>query len=81
MFLTDKIKMMKYQPKLNNKKKCTPSLYWVIPEKAQAGGLRIWNFQDSGIKNNVEFPGYQKKNYMEFPEVLIFGVLEFPSEM
>ena len=80
MFLTDKIKMMKYQPKLN-KKKVHTLLILGYSRKSQAGGLRIWNFQDSGIKNNVEFPGYQEKNYMEFPEVLIFGVLEFPSEM
>ena len=55
--------MMKYQPKLNLKK-CTPSLHWVIPEKFQAGGLRIWNFLDSGIKISMwNFQGTKKKLY------------------
>ena len=78
-FLTDKIKMDKIPTKIKWKKnkKNRLFLHWSIPEKNKqrgGGGLRIWNFQGHQSNRAWNFQRWPRKNYVEFPGVLVFGL-------
>ena len=77
-FLTDKIKMDKIPTKIKWKKNTDSFYIGLFQKKTNKGeggrGLRIWNFQGHQSNRVWNLQQWPRKNYVEFPGVLVFGL-------